>query len=99
MNEKEINEVFIDCLFRDDENTCDPVMAPGWKFIFGFHKDRLRAHQADVDAGITQLKADLHAGQGSLEWSFETLEQIIVLARALKGLESPLPSITCGGLI
>jgi hypothetical protein len=42
-----VNEVFMDCLFRDGEDTSKAVIADGIMSKFGFHPDRLEAHETE----------------------------------------------------
>lgn len=51
----EVERIFIDCLFRDDEDMTEMVKVEGVVDTAGFHPGRLESHRADVAAMLAEL--------------------------------------------
>ena len=64
-----VRSTFVDCLFRDGEDTSNYVSVPGIVTNVGFHPDRLRSHKAVIDAMLDELPEQFHEGHGD-GWSF-----------------------------
>jgi hypothetical protein len=66
-----VREIFTDCLFKDDEinNEGKPIpeaiMVQGLINNFGFHKERIWKHEAEIKELLDQLPAEFKEG-----WSF-----------------------------
>lgn len=50
-----VEAVFMDCLFRDGEDTTAHVLANGITVTVGFHPGRLGGHKADIEEMLSQL--------------------------------------------
>ena len=59
-----VNEVFMDCLFRDGEDTSKAVVAEGVMQKFGFHPDRLEAHKTEIREMLECLPDDFQPDKG-----------------------------------
>lgn len=101
-----VNEIFLDCLFRDGENTSNHVMAEGIVTNVGFHPDRLNSHKDEVVAMLDELPDEFKKSGGG-GWSFlnacddkhgnqwtglhQTMEQLFLLGIALGKVKCQLP--------
>ena len=56
--------VFRDCLFKDDEDTAQAVIAEGIMSKFGFHPERLAAHTGDIRSMLDCLSDDFQVSGG-----------------------------------
>lgn len=65
-----VNEIFMDCLFRDGESTDDAVVVEGIVSKFGFNPVRLESHREDVRALLSQLPKEFHIESAGGGWSF-----------------------------
>ena len=59
-----VTEVFMDCLFRDGEDTSKAVVAEGIINKFGFHPDRLDLHKSEIRAMLEGLPDDFQPDKG-----------------------------------
>ena len=59
LNAKRVNEIVIDCLFRDNElgDTSKAVLAPCIIHTFGFHPERLEQHKQEIIELLEELPA------------------------------------------
>jgi hypothetical protein len=64
-----VEQVFRDCLFRDDESTDDRVVAEGVINTFGLHPGRLAEHRAEIGQLLRELPGPFMQSQGG-GWSF-----------------------------
>jgi hypothetical protein len=62
-----VEKIFKDCLFGEEENTEISVIAEGILFKVGFHPDRLEKNKPDIIELINQLPEEFSTGGG---WSF-----------------------------
>lgn len=101
-----VQEIFLDCLFRDGEDASTAVMVEGITTRFGLHPDRIESHRDDVKTLLAQLPETFHAEAGG-GWSFlnactnrdgelwtgehRIMEQLFVLGMALGLVECQLP--------
>lgn len=69
LTDDNVQNVFIDCLFNEDENTDDMIKVEGIINIFGFHPKRLESHRDDVMSMLKQLPEEFMASTGG-GWSF-----------------------------
>ncbi len=59
-----VNAVFMDCLFRDGEDTSKHVVAEGVTRNVGFHPERLKSHKAEIEAILAELSPEFHETGG-----------------------------------
>ena len=64
LTSKNVQSVFMDCLFKDGENTSDPIVVEGVVSKFGFHKDRLELHKEDILKMLLQLPKEFQKDSG-----------------------------------
>lgn len=64
-----VHETFMNCLFRDNEDTSTAVIAEGIMGKFGFNPDRLKAAEPDIREMLAELPDEFHADKGG-GWSF-----------------------------
>ncbi len=69
LNAERVNAIFMDCLFRDGEDTSKHVKAEGIVRNVGFHPERLESHRAEVEAMLNELPEQFHKKSGG-GWSF-----------------------------
>jgi len=89
-----VNSVFIDCLFKDGEQTEDHVKVKGLVSTFGFHPERIKEHNEEIYSMLKQLpdsfQKDSGGGMSFLnacddadgnQWTglHQTMEQLVVL--------------------
>lgn len=55
LDSRRVEAIFMDCLFRDGEDTSKHVKAEGITTNVGFHPERLEAHKAEVEALLGEL--------------------------------------------
>ena len=55
LNAERVNEVFLDCLFREGEDTSKHIKAEGITTTAGFHPERLNSHKAEIEAMLDEL--------------------------------------------
>ena len=101
-----VNAVFMDCLFRDGEDTSKYVKAEGIVRNVGFHPERLESHKAEIVAMLDELPEQFQEKSGD-GWSFlnacmdkhgnqwtgfhRTMEQLFQLGIAIGKVKSLLP--------
>jgi len=59
-----VNDVFMDCLFREGEDTSEAIMIEGIVNTFGFHPRRLKSHFSSISALLDHLPDSFHEGKG-----------------------------------
>lgn len=64
-----VEAVFMDCLFKEGEDTSNPVVGDGVIHKFGFHRDRLAAHEPEIKAMLNELPDEFQSDKGG-GWSF-----------------------------
>lgn len=66
-----VEKIFLDCLFKDGENTDNAVLVDGIVLRVGFNPERLAAHKEEVRALLAQLPDPFHAEViGAGGWTF-----------------------------
>ncbi len=72
LNASNVEEVLVKCLFTDDEDTSNPVIARGIVQTYGFHPGRLEEEKQGIIEMLSQLPdqfmMDVPGGGGG--WSF-----------------------------
>jgi len=69
LNSDRVNEVFMDCLFRDGEKTDNHVLVKAVMASYGFHPKRLEQHRQDVREMLAELPDQFKQSKGK-GWSF-----------------------------
>ena len=64
LTSENVNEVFTDCLFKEDENTDNHIKAEGIQNTIGFHPGRIESHKEDVKTMLECLPDDFQAEKG-----------------------------------
>ena len=55
LNPEKVNAIFLDCLFRDGEDTTNHVAVEGVVRNIGFHPERLESHRAEIETMLAEL--------------------------------------------
>lgn len=106
LTSQRVEEIFIDCLFTDDEDHSDHVEAKGIINIAWFHPERLESHRDEIVSLLNELPEPFHEGGGG-GWSFLQacedkhghqwtglhlrMEQLFLLGMAIGRVRSILP--------
>ena len=61
---EKVNEIFMDCLFKDGEDTSGHIAAEGVVTKVGFHPMRLEAHKEDIRQLLQDLPVNFRSDQG-----------------------------------
>lgn len=59
-----VETVFLDCLFRDGEDTSTAKIVDGVISRFGFHPTRLESHKSEIAELLDELPGEFHASNG-----------------------------------
>ena len=101
-----VNQIFYDCLYRNDEDTSGAVMVEGIVANYGFHPERLESHREEMIALLEQLPDGFReSGGGGMsffdsyldrdgnQWTglHQIMEQLMVLGVALNLASYMLP--------
>jgi hypothetical protein len=62
-----VQDVFMDCLFRDGEPTTDHVRADGIRSSVDFHPERLVKHTSDIVEFLSELPVEFKDGTSFLQ--------------------------------
>lgn len=106
LSTQRVEDIFVDCLFKDGEDTSTAVMTQGIVHNAGFHPERLEAHRQDVEELLAELPTEFHMSTGG-GWSFlnmcmtkdgeqwtgfhQSQEQLMLLGIALGKMKYLLP--------
>jgi hypothetical protein len=55
LDAERVTEIFIDCLFREDEAKDNPIVAEGIVGSVGFHPERLETHKDEIALLLAEL--------------------------------------------
>ena len=105
LNSETVREIFLDCLFKENENRDNAIMAAGITFSVGFNHTRLNKHREDIvqllDNLKDEFKQDLGGGYSFLEACFDkdgnhwgehrNVEELFLLGIAIDKVEYLLP--------
>lgn len=64
LNADRVNSIFVDCLFRDDEDTTDYIIAEGVTMTVGFHPGRIEGYRQDIHDMLAELPDEFKANSG-----------------------------------
>lgn len=59
-----VTNTFMDCLFKEGEDTSNPAIAEGVTSKFGFHKERLKSYSEEIKDMLSQLPKDFQQSSG-----------------------------------
>ncbi len=106
LNAEQVNAVFMDCLFRDGEDTSKHVRAEGIIRNVEFHPERLESHRTEIVAMLNELPEKFQE-RGGGGWSFlnacndkhgnqwtsfhQTMEQLFQLGIGIGKVKSLMP--------
>lgn len=106
LDPQRVTNIFLDCLFKDGEETKDHVVAEGIVQTVGFHPGRLEDHRSEIEALLGELPDEFKASNGG-GWSFlnacmdrhgnqwtglhQVMEQLVQLGIAIGKVEYQLP--------
>lgn len=106
LSAERVEEIFLDCLFRDGEDTSKHVKAEGINSNAGFHPGRLENHKAEIEVMLDELPDEFKLSEGG-GWSFlnafedkhgnqwtglhRRMEQLFLLGIAIGKVEYQLP--------
>ena len=107
-----VEKIFLDCLFRENEDTSSAVLAQGLTSGFGFHPERLNSHSPSIRALLEELPETFRENTGG-GWSFlqacqtregdqwgehRNVEQLVTLGLATGDVEYLVPREMWGAL-
>ena len=109
LDPQKVTTIFKDCLFKEGEDTRNPVKVEGITLNVGFHPNRLDDHKTEIEAMLNELPDQFQASKGG-GWSFlnacvdkhgeqwtglhEVMEQLFLLGMGIRKVECPLPRKT-----
>lgn len=64
LTSENVNTVFVDCLFNDNEDTTNHIAAEGITCTVGFHPQRLAGHKETVQAMLQCLPDNFQSDKG-----------------------------------
>ncbi|MFH1955712.1 MAG: hypothetical protein ABIJ36_02250 [Patescibacteria group bacterium] len=64
LNAERVHDIFVDCLFRDGEDTSNHIKAEGIVKNVGFHPERLQNHKDEIVAMLNELPEQFHESGG-----------------------------------
>jgi hypothetical protein len=101
-----VREIFLDCLFKDGEDTEKHVQAEGVVYSVGFHPERLQQHRQEILTLLFELPDQFQYDKGG-GWSFlnacddrhgvqwtgehQTMEQLVQLGVGIGAVKYLLP--------
>lgn len=59
-----VNKVLNDCLYNEGEDTTGHIAASGVRLKIGFHPERLKKHEQDIEQMLNQLSDDFKKEKG-----------------------------------
>ncbi len=97
-----VEEIFLDCLFKDGEDTTNHVRAEGIVQTVGFHPERLESYRDEVMMMLHGLPNEFYGGWSFLnacqdefgrQWTdlHQRMEQLFQLGIALGAVECQMP--------
>ena len=69
LDPERVDAIFIDCMFRKDEDTSKHIKAEGITITVGFHPERLENHRVEIEAMLDELPKEFKESSGG-GWSF-----------------------------
>lgn len=91
-----VDKLFRECLFNEDEEKTNYTITEGLFFQVGFHPERLKSHRKDIFALLNQLPEEFSSGCSLLKMNFDmngeewgskhNLDELFILGRAIGGI-------------
>jgi hypothetical protein len=69
LDPQRVEAIFMDCLFKEGEDTSNHIEAEGIIGSVGFHPERLESHRAEIEALLGELPNEFKVSGGG-GWSF-----------------------------
>lgn len=69
LNPQRVSAIFMDCLFREGEDTSNHIKAEGVIITVGFHPERLASHKDGIEEMLGELPDEFKQSTGG-GWSF-----------------------------
>lgn len=69
LDPERVKAIFLDCLFKDGEDTSNHVKAEGIVRHVGFHPERLNSHKEEIETLLDELPDEFKKSGGG-GWSF-----------------------------
>ena len=69
LDPQRVEAIFMDCLFKEGEDTSKHIKAEGIVRSVGFHPERLESHRAEIEALLGELPNEFKKSGGG-GWSF-----------------------------
>jgi len=106
LTSQNVEEVFFDCLFKEGENTDNPVIADGIMSKIGFHEERLNNNSDNITSMLNKLPKEFQKNSGGgmsflnacddcdgNQWTslHKIMEQLFVLGLALGKVKCLMP--------
>lgn len=106
LKSERVNEIFVDSLFKVNEDTTNHVKAEGITSVVGFNPERLDGHKAEITLMLDELPDVFKAGHGGgmsflqacedrhgNQWtgSHQRMEQLFQLGIAIDKVECLMP--------
>lgn len=113
LSSEKVKEVFLDCLFQENEDKTNFVEVEGITFTAGFHPGRLENHQPEIVEMLDELPESFHEGMSFLaacedkhgeQWTglHQIMEQLFLLGIGIGKVVCLLPreawSVLPGGM-
>ncbi len=101
-----VNTIFLDCLFKDGEDTSSHIIAEGIVRTVGFHPGRIEGHRQEIHDMLAELPDEFKTSSGGghsflnacmdkhgNQWTgmHQTQEQLVQLGIAIGEVEYCLP--------
>lgn len=67
---KKVEEILVDCLFKEEEETDDAIIVEGIIQSYGLHPGRLESHHEEIVALLNELPDEFKASSVGKGWSF-----------------------------
>jgi len=106
LTSQNVEEVFFNCLFKEGENTDNPILADGIMSKIGFHEKRLNNNSDNITSMLNKLPKEFQKNSGGgmsflnacddcdgNQWtgSHTTMEQLFQLGLALGKVKCLIP--------
>lgn len=106
LNPGRVEKIFLDCLFKDGEDTSKHIAVRGITLNVGFHPERLESYKSAIEKMLTELPNEFQQSGGG-GWSFlnacsdkdgnqwtglhQAMEQLVVLGIGIGKVKFQLP--------
>ena len=106
LTSEKVEQIFLDCLFREGEDTSNHIAAEGIVSTVGFNPARLESHRAEIEALLDELPDEFKQSSGGGmsflnacndkhgdQWTglHQRMEQLFQLGMAIKKVRSLMP--------